>query len=114
MPRLERVLKARGQDDFAEILKAEITALGPEHLPLQQGLSYSSYALSNNLSATILRYEYVGNQLQVKAGLFYNGIIAGCSCADDPTPQDLTNEYCEISLIIDNNTAETTITLVKK
>ena len=32
--------------------------------------------------------------LRVKAGIFYTGIIAGCSCADDPTPIDELNEYC--------------------
>jgi hypothetical protein len=34
--------------------------------------------------------------IQVKAGLLYTGIIVGCSCADDPTPVDEINEYCEM------------------
>jgi len=50
--------------------------------------------------------------ITVKAGLLYNGIIAGCSCSDDPTPTDETNEYCDVLFCIDRQTAKTTVTLV--
>ena len=49
--------------------------------------------------------------IRVKAGLAYNGIIAGCSCSDDPTPIDETNEYCEVLFSINKETAETTVEL---
>jgi len=50
--------------------------------------------------------------IHAKVGIFYSGIIAGCSCADDPTPISELNEYCEVQLAIDKNTAEATVTLV--
>jgi hypothetical protein len=50
--------------------------------------------------------------IRVKAGIFYTGVIAGCSCADDPTPVDELNEYCVLQLGIDKKTAETTVTLL--
>ena len=50
--------------------------------------------------------------IRVKAGIFYKGIIAGCSCADDPTPAGENNEYCEVQLDIDKTTANTTVELL--
>ena len=50
--------------------------------------------------------------IRVTVGIFYTGIIAGCSCADDPTPVEENTEYCEVQLEIDKKTAETTIALL--
>jgi len=50
----------------------------------------------------------------VKAGLLYAGIIAGCSCADDPTPIDEVTEYCVVRFDIDKATAETKVTLLSE
>ena len=81
-------------------------------LPLQQGLQNSSYAISDKLSIIVLETKEEATDIIVKAGLLYNGIIAGCSCADDPTPTDETNEYCDVLFHINKQTAETTVTLV--
>lgn len=112
MLKLERSLSAWQDDDFDAVLKSEICCLGLEQLPLQQGLSHSSYALADNLSATILQCSDTEDYISVKAGLFYSGIIAGCSCADDPSPVDETSEYCEVLLTIDKQTAETSVSLL--
>ena len=64
-----------------------------------------------NLLAAIGAHEEPG-LIRVKAGIFYTGIIAGCSCADDPTPIDELNEYCVVQLDIDLATADTTVTLL--
>ena len=62
----------------------------------------------------ILDQSEDGNLILVKAGIFYTGIIAGCSCADDPTPIAEQNEYCVLQFCIDKQTAETTVTLVSE
>jgi len=98
---------------FPDILKQEVSALGITSLPLQQGLKYSSVALADRLSVSILKTSENADSIFASAGLFYTGIIPGCSCADDPTPIDESNEYCEISIRIDKTTAETTITLIE-
>jgi hypothetical protein len=51
--------------------------------------------------------------IRVKAGIFYQGIIAGCSCADDPTPVGEQTEYCVVQFDIDKQTAEARITLLE-
>jgi hypothetical protein len=105
-------LKAWATDAFNAVLIREVCALDPELLPLQQGLQNSSYAISDKLSVTVLSVKDDSAYITVKAGLLYNGIIAGCSCADDPTPTDETNEYCDVLFHIDKKTAATTVNIV--
>ncbi len=75
-----------GSGDFENILKEEQKSLGLNGLPLQQGLSSSSVALDNKLQIVLLSIEDATERILVRASLFYTGIIAGCSCADDPGP----------------------------
>jgi hypothetical protein len=69
--------------------------------------------MPKSLCAMILSVTEQPECIQVKAGLFYTGSVAGCSCADDPTPLDEINEYCEARFDIDKQTAATTITLLR-
>jgi hypothetical protein len=112
MAQMTRALAAWGSPDFKMVLKQEIETLGAGQLPLQQGLSTSSYALDTQLSAMIIDVAEAADCLRVKAGIFYTGIIAGCSCADDPTPVDENTEYCVVQLVIDKTTAGTTVMLL--
>jgi hypothetical protein len=108
MIRLLRSVSAWGTPAFNEVLKGEIECLG-EALPLQQGLSKGSYSKGEGLSAMIIKVDDEPDLIRVKAGVFYSAIIAGCSCADDPTPVEDLPEYCELRLDIDKRTAETRI-----
>jgi len=67
---------------------------------LQKGLSSSSIAIDHNLKLIVLRTNECNNLITIKMGAFYSGIIAGCSCSDDPTPTDEVNEYCELEVNI--------------
>jgi len=112
MIRLTIALDAWGTPGFEDILKDEIEQLGAGQLPLQQGLSTSSYALDDNLGVAIISVTEKADSIRAKAGIFYSGIIAGCSCADDPTPLDTNSEYCVIELDINKITAETRVSLL--
>ncbi len=112
MIKLIKSLQARDLPDFRETVKAEIEALNGNQLPLQQGLRHSSHAITELFSATVLSTSDDQEFLYVKAGIFYSGIIAGCNCADDPSPVDKLNEYCEIKLEICKTTAQARISLL--
>ena len=112
MIRLAEALGAWGTEHFEQTLKREIERIGAEHLPLQEGLSRSSYAVGDKLSVLINNVSDSQGVIRVTAGILYTGIIAGCSCADDPTPVDENTEYCEVRLEIDKKTAETTLVLL--
>lgn len=112
MIKLSTSLQAWGTADFNEVLKEEIAALDSSLLPLQQGLKFSSMANGENLSSIILKTADDIDNVFVTVGLLYTGIIAGCNCADDPTPVDENNEYCEVLFCINKVTAITTVSLI--
>lgn len=114
MIRLSKALNAWQTPVFKAVLKEEIEHLDAALLPLQQGLAQSSHVSSDKPDVMIISVADEPDCLRVKAGLFYTGIIAGCSCADDPTPIDEINEYCEVRFDIDKKTAETTVMLLSE
>lgn len=109
---LKSSLRAWNTNNFIDIFKNEISSLDTNLLPLQQGLSSSSYAVEDNVSISVLKVDNDDNNIHVKAGLFYTGIIAGCNCADDPSPVNENNEYCEVLFTINRKTAETAVTII--
>ena len=113
MIRLTKTLNAWGSASFEAVLKAEIEQLDAGLLPLQQGLSSTSHVTDSPHQAIIMRVSDDEDFIRVKAGIFYSGIIAGCSCADDPTPIDEQTEYCEVQIEINRMTAEATVVLLE-
>ena len=112
MIRLTRALDAWGTPEFEDVLKKEIERLDAGLLPLQQGLTTGSYALDDRLKAMIIGVSEEAGFIRAKAGIFYTGILTGCSCADDPTPVNEESEFCVVQLDIDKSNAETTIALL--
>jgi hypothetical protein len=109
---LKQALQEWGSPAFDEALKRDLEQLKAEQLPLQQGLSHSSYVSAEPFKAMVINATDEGAVIRVKAGIFYTGIIAGCSCSDDPGPTDVQPEYCDVWLDIDKSTAATTVTLI--
>ena len=112
MIRLTRALQAWGTPDFTEVLKQQIAQLDVAQLPLQQGLVTGNYVADAPITLVVHNVAERDEVIRVKAGIFYQGVLGGCSCADDPTPASDINEYCDVQLDIDKATAETTVTLI--
>lgn len=113
MTRMNRSLVAWNTPRFGSVFKEEVRQLGTSSLPLQQGLSRSSHVSGNDLEAVVLGAGEEVKCIRVKAGIFFQGVIAGCSCADDPTPADTLTEYCVLQFDIDKQTADTVVTLIE-
>lgn len=111
MIRLTRAVDAWGTPEFNAVLKQDIERLDVDELPLQEGLSIGSYVAGKQFSAMIISAADDEGFIRAKAGIFYQGILGGCNCADDPTPVEEQSEYCEVRLDIDKKTAETRVTL---
>ena len=112
MFKLEKSLSAWGTPDFKDVLKQEVARLGANQLPLQLGLATGNYVSDAPITVAIHSVAEMEKVIRVKAGIFYQGIIGGCSCTDDPTPASDINEYCEVLLDIDKVSANTAVTLV--
>jgi len=113
MINLKSIVKKWGGDDFPSTLKAAVEEMSVKQLPLQQGLSFSNIALDTNLKVIVLNSSDTESSIAVKIGVFYSGLIAGCNCADDPTPADEQNEYCELQLNINKSTGLSTVDLLQ-
>ena len=112
MFKLPKSLQHWGAADFVTIFKGEVAALNTEFLPLQQALTYSSQVSHEKISAVVMSQQETDQHLEIKCGIFFTGVIAGCSCADDPTPLDTQNEHCELLFTIDKNNANTSVRLL--
>lgn len=104
MNSLRRSVAAFGTPDFAAALRADLAALGPDALGLQQALTAGSTAVCDGIDVMLLRQTESSDGLQVRIGVFFTSILSGCACADDPTPENTHSEYCEIDITIDRRT----------
>lgn len=115
MIRLPKALAAWGTPAFNAALKHELEHLPADALPLQAGLSASSYVLDNKtVTAMVIDAREHAGRVRAKVGIFYSGILGGCACADDPTPVNENSEYCVVQLDIDPSTAEAVATLLNE
>lgn len=110
--RLPNALNAWGTSEFGHVLKQEMAQQDARQLPLQQGLSGSSQVTDRPFQAMILSASEESGLIRVRLGVFYTGVVAGCNCADDPSPVDEQNEYCVLLLAIDKLTSDTAVTLL--
>lgn len=114
MIRLTKALAAWGTPEFTATLKYELEHLPPDALPLQAGLSASSYVIDRGITAMVIDAREHAGRVRATVGIFYSGILGGCACADDPTPVNENSEYCVVQLDIDRTTAETVATVVNE
>lgn len=114
MIELNDILNAWGKPDFNDLFKVAVAQMDEKVLPLQQGLSQGSYASVDNLGVMILNVSDDSDHIHVKTGIFYTGLLPGCGCADDPSPEYEYTEYCEVQFDINKVSAETTITLLEE
>lgn len=112
MSHLHASLQAWNTPAFADTLAQEVAQLGIDALPLQEGLSQGSVALDDDVTAIIISVSEQADRICARIGISYSGIIAGCNCADDPTPDNRTTEYCLVQLEIDKATAAARVCLL--
>lgn len=109
---LNHSLAAWGSEAFNRRFQEEVEGLPNTALPLQQGLAHSSAVADEPFRVVLIAAREEPEVLRIKAGIFYSGVIAGCNCADDPTPPDLQQEYCELEFLIDRASATTIVNVL--
>ena len=112
MVQLSQAVAAWGTPEFTTILKAELEQIDATVLPLQQGLSHGSYVSGDRFEIMINGVADGGDVIRARAGIHYQSIMAGCSCADDPTPVDELSEYCEVEVVLDKESGAAQVVLL--
>lgn len=110
MTKLTDSLKSWGSADFKKTVKFEIEKLGNDVLPLNQATCQGGIADDSDISALINSTTEDETHLLINIGVFFNEIIAGCNCSDDPA---MENTYCELLLTINKENAEACFSLRK-
>lgn len=113
MIRLCSALRAWGTPDFDDALRQELMQLSIDQLPLQKAISMGNYVIDAPITVMNINAVETAKAIQVQAGILFQTVIAGCSCADDPTPASRINEYCEIQLDIDKATSAASVNLIE-
>jgi hypothetical protein len=88
---------------FARELKREIEGLESGVLPLHRGTFQGGQVDDRDISATIVSVAERADVILARVGVFFNEVVGGCSCGDDPSSE---NAYCEIQVRIDKETGE--------
>jgi len=102
MPQLPRAVGAWPSADFAATLKNEIEHLGARALPLDRATRHGGRADDDAaITVTVLHVGANDAEIQAAVGIFFDEILAGCSCGDDP---QTANAYGEFRVTIDKAT----------
>jgi hypothetical protein len=99
---LPAALAAWGSDAFAAALKREIEALGPDVLPLQRATTRGGLVDAAGFEVTVISTSDDAGPLQARLGVFFQELIGGCSCGEEPVA---ASAYCELQLEIDRSSA---------
>jgi len=108
MLRLQQSVAAWGTPAFNDVLRHELEQLDRGRLPLQQCLTTTSYPGDGPVQFMVLDASERNGHIRARTGVFFSGVIAGCNCADDPTPVEEQQEYCELEVDIDQGTGAAT------
>ena len=100
MVSLPATLQAWNSADFSTTLKQELEALESAMLPLLQASTRGGVPDERSIQAMLLHATESRDRIQAKVGIFFNEILAGCSCGDEPMS---LQSYCEL---LDKQTAE--------
>jgi len=108
---LEKSLAAWETREFDAVLKSELAQHAAD-LPLQKALTQGSTVADTPVTVLIQRTMDTGGAIRVRAGIFYEGLLGGCACANDPTPESPLTEYCEVEVDIDKMSGEAQVRLL--
>jgi hypothetical protein len=108
---LGEVLRAWGAPQFEQVLKRQL-AVHVAELPLRQGMAQGNLVIDTPISILLLAAKESPVALDIRVGIFYQSVIGGCSCADDPTPVSENTEYCVLQLEVSRPDAVTQVRLV--
>ena len=110
--RLPQALAAWGSEAFTDVLRHELIAAGAHALPLQRCMVHGNHVASTPVSLLLHSVEADAARIRVRLDVLFQSVVAGCSCADDPTPWSELDECCRVEVAIDRSTAHADILLL--
>lgn len=103
---LKKAVAAYRTDRFIAELQAGLAALGADQLCLHQATVMGGHVDADQISVTVLSVVDEDAGPVARVGVFFNEVLGGCSCHDDPVA---TPAYCELDVGLDAGTGEVMI-----
>jgi hypothetical protein len=107
--KLEPLLDAWHDATFPAALKQTLELLPAKALPLQQATTQGGLVAATGHEVTVLQVKGTDDRIHAETGVFFNEIVGGCSCGDDPLE---ARAYCRMAVDIDRQTGEALFTLL--
>ena len=109
--RFEYSARAWGTLNFANIFKQELAKIAPQ-LHLHKALVTGNQIADEPVTVMLNSIMEHNGLIRISAGIFFKGLLTGCSCSDDPSGPSESNEYCEVQVELDMATADAKVLLV--
>lgn len=90
-----------GSPRFDSTLKAELRKLKRGTLPLTQATTQGGMVDDSDISVSVLKSSESNDSIVVRASVFFDEIVGGCNCHDDPVSE---NAHCTLRVTIDKVT----------
>ena len=101
-----RIFEYWEKPDFSQYCLSELNRLQVEELPLQDCCQYSCVIEPKSLSFRLISQQKVSEYLLIKVGVFFQEVLSGCACSDDPSQAMIhENNYCELELRVEKDGA---------
>ncbi|MES9855549.1 MAG: glucosamine--fructose-6-phosphate aminotransferase [Sedimenticola sp.] len=111
MTTLINTLRDWQTDSFNQTLKNELTSLKPGTLPLHFGTTQGGIVDDSDIAVTVLKSSDDGESIFIKVGIFFNEVIGGCSCGDDPLT---ASANCVMEIRIDKKRGEAQFNIINE
>lgn len=109
---LPQALAAWGSEAFTDVLRRELIETGSRGLPLHRCMAHGNHVAETPVSLLLRSVEADAACIRVRLDVLFQSVVAGCSCADDPTPWSELDECCRVEVAIDRSTAHADILLL--
>lgn len=100
-----------GTPAFEAVFKDELAKQAAQ-LPLHRALVSGNHVADDPVTVIINSAIENDGLILISAGIFFKGLLLGCSCSDDPSGPNESNEYCEIQVTLNLANAIAMVALV--
>ncbi len=109
MKRLPKSLSAFGSTIFNQTVKQELADFNNTDFPLHLATTQGGIVDNKQVSISVLNSIEKATNIEVKLAVFFDELVAGCSCGDQPMQ---VNNYCQLLLLINKQTSQATFLML--
>lgn len=108
---LKQSVQAWRTNDYEATLKQELCSLPGGALPLHLATEQGGMVDDSAITVSVLNSTEQDMQLHTRVYVFFDEIVGGCNCHDDPVASKM---QCEMLVSIDMNTGNASFNMVNE